>query len=404
MMRPVRFNVARELAAQPFLAAVRTEPGGAPVVDLTWTDATPWDGVGPKSTLGDPSNEQGFRIERADVVGGVPGAFAQIGTARANQTSHTDDAIDAGGTYLYRVVAYNAAGDTASNEAQVGPGFTAPAAPSGLTGSLQIGPQVDLQWTDESNDETGFVISRSVDGGPYATLDTLAVDATAYSDTTVSFGSTYDYVVQAVNGADASLLSNPARVVVSDTISAPTELEAKISRNTTEATDTVTLYWVDNDTNETAQTIERATDVGFTTGLTTYPVGADVVSAIDTAEHGETYYYRVKATGVIAESTWSNIVSQATIPAEPTGFRRTARTTTSISLGWNDVSNNETGYRIQRRRPGGTWKTVKTTAANATSWTNSGLVPGRTYEFRIRGVNALGASPWAPVVRATTLR
>ncbi len=404
MMRPQRFNVDRQLAGEPFLAAVRTEPGGAPVVDLTWTDATPWDGIGPRSTLGDPSNEQGFRIERADVVGGVPGDFAQIGTARANRTRFTDDTIDAGGTYLYRVVVYNAAGETASTTAEVGPGFTAPAAPSGLTGSLQIGPQVDLEWTDESNDETGFVISRSVDGGPFATLDTLGIDAVAYSDTSVAFGSTYDYVVQAVNGADASLLSNTARVVVSDTIAAPTELEAKIKRNTTEATDTVTLYWVDNDTNEVSQTIERATDVGFTTGLTTYAVGADVVSAVDTVEHGDTYYYRIKATGVLAESTWSNIVSRATIPAEPTNFRRTARTTTSIKLGWNDASNNETGYRIQRRRPGGTWRTVKTTAANATSWTNSGLVPGRTYEFRIRGINALGSSPWAPVVRATTLR
>jgi hypothetical protein len=403
MMRPVRFNVDRQLAAEPFLAAVRTEPGGAPVVDLTWTDATPWDGIGPKSTLGDPSNEQGFRIERADVVGGVPGDFAEIGRARANRTHFTDGTVDAGGTYLYRIVVYNAAGETLSNSAEVGPGFTAPNAPSGLTGSLQAGPQVDLQWTDESNDETGFVISRSVDGGPYAPLDTLGVDATAYSDTTVAFGSTYDYVVQAVNGADASLLSNAARVVVSDTIAAPTELEAKIKRNTTETTDTVTLFWVDNDTNEVAQTIQRATDVGFTTDLTTYPVGADVVSAIDTVEHGDTYYYRIKATGVLAESAWSNIVAQATIPAEPTDFRRTARTTTSIRLGWNDASNNETGYRIQRRRPGGTWATVKTTAANATAWTNSGLVPGRTYEFRIRGINDLGSSPWAPVVRATTL-
>jgi len=374
------------------------------VVDLTWTDATPWDGIGPKSTLGDPSNEQGFRIERADVVGGVPGDFAEIGRARANRTHFTDSAIDAGGTYLYRVIVYNVAGETASNGAEVGPGFTAPAAPSGLTGSLQVGPQVDLQWTDGSNDETGFVISRSVDGSPYTPLDTLGIDAVAYSDTTVAFGSTYDYVVQAVNGADASLLSNTARVVVSDTIAAPSELEAKIKRNTTASTDTVTLYWVDNDTNEVSQTIERATDAAFTTGLTTFAVGTDVVAAVDTVAHGDSYFYRVKATGVLAESTWSNVDSIDTIPATPTSFRRVARTTTSIKLGWNDVSNNETGYRIQRRRPGGTWATVKTTAVNAKSWTNYGLVPGRTYEFRIRGINALGDSPWAPVVRATTLR
>ena len=400
MMRPQRFNVDRQPAAEPFLAAARSEPGAQAVVDLNWTDATPWDGVAPRTTLGDPSNEQGFRIERALVTGGVPGDFAEIGSRPANRTGFTDDTIEVGETYQYRVIAFNVTGDTASNTAEVGPSFAAPAAPSALAGSLQEGPRVDLQWTDESNDETGFVISRSVDGGPYAPLDTLGVDAVAYSDTTVSFGSTYDYVVQAVNAADASLLSNTARVVVSDTIAAPSELEAKVKRNTTESTDTVTLYWVDNDTNEVAQTIERATDAAFTTGLTTYPVGADVTGAVDTIEHGDTYFYRVKATGVLAESAWSNVDSIETIPATPTAFRRTARTTTSITLGWNDVSNNETGYRIQRRRIGGSFVTVKTTAADAMSWTDRGRVPGRAYEYRIRGLNALGSSPWSPVLRA----
>ena len=403
MMRPVRFNVDRQPAAQPFLAAVRSEPGGAPVVDLTWTDATPWNGVAPRTTLGDPSNEQSFRVERALVTGGVPGDFAEIGSRPANRTGFTDDTVVVGETYQYRIIALNVTGGTASNTAEVGPSFAAPAAPSGLTGSLQVGPQVDLQWTDESLDETGFVISRSVDGGPYAPLDTLGIDVVAYSDTTVSFGSTYDYVVQAVNAADASLLSNTARVVVSDTVAAPSELEAKIKRNTTALTDTVTLYWVDNDTNEVTQTIERATDPAFTTGLTTYTVGTDVVSAVDTVEHGDTYFYRLKATSVIAESAWSNVASIETIPWTPTNFRRTDRTRSSIRLGWNDVSNNETGYQIQRRRPGGSFVTVKTTAANATGWTNWGLVPGRRYEFRIRGINDIGSSPWSPILSTRTL-
>ncbi len=403
MMRPQRFNVDRQPAAQAFLAAVRTGPGGAPVIELNWSDATPWNGVAPRTTLGDPSNEQGFRVERALVTGGVPGDFAEVGSTIANHTSFTDDTIEAGETYQYRVISFNVAGDTASNTAEVGPSFAAPTAPSGLTGSLQEGPQVDLEWTDESSDETGFAISRSVDGGAYAPLDTLGVDAVAYSDTTVSFGSTYDYVVQAVNGVDASLLSNTARVVVSDTVAAPSELEAKVKRNTTGSTDKVTLYWVDNDTNEVAQTIERATDPAFTTGLTTYAVGTDVTGAVDTIAHGDSYFYRVKATGVLAESAWSNVASIETIPATPTSFRRTDRTRSSIRLGWNDVSDNETGYRVQRRRPGGRFVTVMETAAGATGWTNWSLVPGLRYEFRIRGFNDVGRSPWSPILSGRTL-
>jgi hypothetical protein len=43
----------------------------------------------------------------------------------------------------------------------------------------------------------------------------------------------------------------------------------------------VTLTWVDNSISETGFTIQRATDAGFTTGLTTFTVGPDVATYID---------------------------------------------------------------------------------------------------------------------------
>jgi FtsP/CotA-like multicopper oxidase with cupredoxin domain len=115
MMRPMEFRVGRALAGAPVLAASGT-PGSD--VTLQWTDATPWDGYGPISTLGDLSNEIGFRIERSPT-----GAddWTVIGRALANQTTFVDTTTSLGTGYDYRVVAYNMAGDTLSNVVTVLP-------------------------------------------------------------------------------------------------------------------------------------------------------------------------------------------------------------------------------------------------------------------------------------------
>ena len=47
------------------------------------------------------------------------------------------------------------------------------AAPTGLTATLQSGPQVGLTWTDNATNETGFVVERAVGAGAFSTLATV---------------------------------------------------------------------------------------------------------------------------------------------------------------------------------------------------------------------------------------
>jgi FtsP/CotA-like multicopper oxidase with cupredoxin domain len=113
MMRPVKFNVARNLPAAPVLTVL-----GPTEALLTWTDGTPPTPVYPElgNTWGSPASEVGFRIERAD----NGGAFAPLATAIANATNYTDATIDPLSSYQYRVVAFNAAGESVSNTVQLG--------------------------------------------------------------------------------------------------------------------------------------------------------------------------------------------------------------------------------------------------------------------------------------------
>ena len=83
----------------------------------------------------------------------------------------------------------------------------APAAPSGLTGSLSKG-RVRLTWTDNSDDETGFRIEHAAGPAGFVQLAVVGANVTQYSDRNLARGVTYYYRVQAFNGAGESPWSN----------------------------------------------------------------------------------------------------------------------------------------------------------------------------------------------------
>ncbi len=65
-------------------------------ITLTWTD--------------NATNEHGFRLERGL---GVDGALTQIALLPANTTTFTDVGLQPNTQYCYRLIAFNAAGDSA---------------------------------------------------------------------------------------------------------------------------------------------------------------------------------------------------------------------------------------------------------------------------------------------------
>ena len=64
----------------------------------------------------------------------------------------------------------------------------------------------------------------------------------------------------------------------------------------------------------------------------------------------------------------------------------------TLSLGWADASNNELGFKVERRLSGGTFAQIATPGANTTSYTDTGLADGTTYCYQVRAFNAAGES------------
>jgi hypothetical protein len=76
--------------------------------------------------------------------------------------------------------------------------------------------------------------------------------------------------------------------------------------------------------------------------------------------------------------------------------------TTSISLTWVDNSENEDGFSLERSIDGGAWSEIATPAANAVSYTDSGVNNGHTYDYRIKATSTeKGDSEWSNIASVT---
>jgi len=88
----------------------------------------------------------------------------------------------------------------------------------------------------------------------------------------------------------------------------------------------------------------------------------------------------------------------------PTGLSATAASDTAIGISWQDNANNESGYRIERKLgESGSYAEIAVTAADVTSYSDSGLVPNSYYYYRVRSYNAIdGSSAYSNEAHALT--
>lgn len=89
------------------------------------------------------------------------------------------------------------------------------------------------------------------------------------------------------------------------------------------------------------------------------------------------------------------------LPVRPSFLTVTEGTSSSLDLAWLDNSTGEIGFEVQRRPAGGAFTLLTSTAADATAFLDTATTLGEVYEYRVRTVSAGGNSAWTPVVAAT---
>jgi len=213
----------------------------------------------------------------------------------------------------YMLFVLNSAGvPSVARFVRLAPGGTVPAAPSGLNATAVSAGQINLTWTDNASNETGYVVERCQGAGcsTFASIATLGANATSYNNNTgLSPSTPYSYRVKATNGAGDSGYSNTASATTQGTLpAAPSGLGA-----TAVSSSQINLAWTDNASNETGYVVERCQTTACTfASIAT--LGANVTSYNNTTglSPSTSYSYRVKATSGAGDSGYSNTASATT--------------------------------------------------------------------------------------------
>ncbi len=178
-------------------------------IDLNWTDNS--------------STETGFEIDRA--TNSSFNSDLTTFTVEANVTTYQSRGLTNGTTYYYRVRAtIGGSNDSAnSNTVSATAGNLPPAAPTGLGATTISAAQINLTWTDNSTNETGFEVDRATNSSFTDGLTTVTVDAnlTTYQSAGLNSSTTYYYRVRATNNGNDSTNSNTANAT---TLALPVQL------------------------------------------------------------------------------------------------------------------------------------------------------------------------------------
>jgi len=329
------------------------------------------------------ANATTYNVKRSATTGGP---YALLSSPAA--ASFTDTTVTNGTTYFYVVSAVNSAGESANSaEASAKPTAPtqAPAAPSGLMATA-ANTQVNLTWTVSATATSYNVKRATTTGGPYTKISSPT--SPSFTDTGLTNGTTYFYVVSAVNSAGES--ANSSEVSAKPTAPAqapatPTGLMA------TPANAQVSLTWAASAT-ATSYNVKRSTTTGGPYTKISSPTATNFTDT--NLANGTTYFYVVSAVNATGESANSVQASATPVaprqsPAAPTGLIA-AGGNAQVSLSWT-ASSGATSYHLKRSTTtGGPYTQISAPAT--TSFTDTGLTNGTTYFYVVSALNAVGES------------
>lgn len=197
-----------------------------------------------------------------------------------------------------------------------------PATPSNLIGTAVTSTQINLTWTDNSTNETGFKIERKIGSGNYAMVGTVSANVVTYSNTGLIPNTTYTYRVYAYNSVGTSTgYSNEVTITPTTAADLPNLTTTAVSSITSLTAVSGGIISSDGGTLVTSRGVCWSTSPNPTTALPTKTndgVGTGVfVSTISGLTNSTTYYVRAYATN--SAGTAYGIERSFITPPEPIG-------------------------------------------------------------------------------------
>tara|TARA_B110000438_G_scaffold119415_1_gene116497 strand:+ start:1772 stop:4060 length:2289 start_codon:yes stop_codon:yes gene_type:complete len=260
---------------------------------------------------GDPDMESNDHITISTIVdGGSPVSFVDALTGHYVQ--RTDDTLVSGAT-VQIIIDTVSTGSTEHHRIYevrvegVDP-FPKPFTPEELAATTLSSTEIQLTWTDNSENETGFSILRRTGTNAYAEVGDLGANVTTFNDTGLAITTEYSYLIHAYNENGSSLETDAVIARTWNTV--PPTAPSNLDGNTIDAE--AKLTWSDNSVDESSFEIHRL-DPGESTFTLRATLAAGVSSFDDNGlTPNSAYDYKVRAVNGIGDSAFSNTLSVTT--------------------------------------------------------------------------------------------
>ncbi len=192
------------------------------------------------------NNPPNFRIFRSTASNGT---YTQIAEVGGGERSYTDNSVPNANLYYYKVATVGTCGESMSGTYYEGQAPAAPAKPTNVAAVTNGSSGFNISWTDNSNNETGFIVERTIQGAPGSTLFNVDANQTSYVDNSVLACVNYIYTVKSFNncqpGGNASLVNPTVRIFPNISNSFDATHKLKCSKGY--FTNMVQLEWGSND-------------------------------------------------------------------------------------------------------------------------------------------------------------
>ena len=328
-----------------------------------------------------------------DIPGSGAGTWAHTVTGLAPQVEYTFElrGVNPGGAGL------------ASNQAKATPtGSAVTDVPAAPVLSVAVGDaKVRLSWPGLADASISRFEYKRKTAGTFGAV-THMVDSkattTSYDVLSLTNGTTYGFVVRAVNAAGNSAWSNE---VAAQLFLAPGTLTA------TPSDGGASLSWTGNgDTSVSAWQYHYQQDGGgYGNWHAMSGSGASTTShSVTGLDNGHSYTFRIRPVRTGGAGPLSNAATALLIPAKPTSFTASARDA-EVVLRWHNPNNSSiTRWQVDTKAGNnawGGWTDISGSGAATTSHTATTLTNATVYRFRLRAVNATGNGKISDEVTAT---
>ncbi len=165
----------------------------------------------------------------------------------------------------------------------------------------------------------------------------------------------------------------------------------------------IDFTWSDASNNEDGFKLERK--LGSGSYLLIASVGQNVISYSDTSLiSGSSYSYRIYSYNSKGNSSYSSevLISTQSIPNLPTNLKVLINGMSKVDISWVDGSNNEDGFKIERKSGTGSYSLIATVGQNIVSYTDTGLDASTNYTYRVYSYNIKGNSNFSNEVSIQT--